>query len=135
MEEKSFAGNGGSFADAQHLTAEFICKLNSDRNPLPAIALGTNSSSVTATGNDYGFNYVFSRELEALGSSKDFLIAISTSGSSKNIIYLLKKAKELKMPIALLTGPKKILKLAFMQISSAILLKFVKKLWIYNKYT
>ena len=102
-----FAGNGGSFADAQHLTAEFICKLNSDRNPLPAIALGTNSSSVTATGNDYGFNYVFSRELEALGSSKDFLIAISTSGSSKNIIYLLRKAKELKMPVALLTGPKK----------------------------
>ena len=74
---------------------------------MPAIALGTNSSSVTATGNDYGFNYVFSRELEALGSSKDFLIAISTSGSSKNIIYLLRKAKELKMPVALLTGPKK----------------------------
>ena len=55
-----FAGNGGSFADAQHLSAEFICKLHKDRNPLPAIALGTNSSSATAIGNDYGFENIFS---------------------------------------------------------------------------
>ena len=78
---------------------------------------------------------MFSVELEALGSSKDFLIAISTSGSSKNIIYLLRKAKELKMPVALLTGPKKNSEACVYAISSAIVLKFVKKLWIYNKYT
>ena len=102
-----FAGNGGSFSDAQHLVAEFICKLNYDRNPLPAIALGTNSSSTSAIGNDYGFEYIFSRELEAIGSPKDLVIAISTSGESKNIITLLKKARELKIKSVLLTGPKR----------------------------
>ena len=61
-----FCGNGGSFADSQHLTAEFISKLRFDRSPLPAIALGTNSSNLTAIGNDYGFEYIFERELIAL---------------------------------------------------------------------
>ena len=103
-----FAGNGGSFSDAQHLVAEFICKLNYDRNPLPAVALGTNSSSTSAIGNDYGFEFIFSRELEAIGSPKDLIFALSTSGESKNIINLLKKARELNIKSVLLTGPKKI---------------------------
>ena len=100
-----FAGNGGSFADAQHLVAEFICKFDLNRQPLPAIALGVNSSSTSAIGNDYSFQDVFSREIEALGSKKDLLIAISTSGESKNIINLLKKTKELSIRSVLLTGP------------------------------
>ena len=99
-----FAGNGGSFADAQHLSAEFISKLKTDRHPLPAIALGTNSSSVTAVANDYGYEYVFSREFEAIGNENDLLIAISTSGNSKNIINLIEKAKSLGIDFFVLTG-------------------------------
>ena len=102
-----FAGNGGSFADSQHLAAEFISKLNVDRNPLPGIALGTNSSSSTAIGNDYGFESIFSRELEAICNKNDFLIAISTSGESQNILKLLEKSKSLGIPNTLLTGPNK----------------------------
>ncbi len=102
-----FAGNGGSFADSQHLSAEFISKLNRDRSPLAAITLGTNSSSLSAIGNDYGFEFVFSRELEAIHSKKDIVIAISTSGKSRNIIELLKKANSLGIKSALLTGPNK----------------------------
>ena len=99
-----FAGNGGSFSDSQHIAAEFIGKLNKDRNPLASIALGTNSSSTTAIANDYGYDQIFSRELDALGSSKDLLIVLSTSGESKNILNLLSKAKEKKIKSALLTG-------------------------------
>ena len=98
------AGNGGSFSDSQHIAAEFIGKLNKDRDPLASIALGTNSSSTTAIANDYGYDKIFSRELEALGSSKDLLIVLSTSGESKNILNLLDKAKEKKIKSALLTG-------------------------------
>ena len=98
------AGNGGSFSDSQHIAAEFIGKLNKDRVPLASIALGTNSSSTTAIANDYGYDKIFSRELEALGSSKDLLIVLSTSGESKNILNLLDKAKEKKIKSALLTG-------------------------------
>ena len=82
--------------------------MNYDRNPLPAVALGTNSSSTSAIGNDYGFEFIFSRELEAIGSPKDLIFALSTSGESKNIINLLKKARELNIKSVLLTGPKKI---------------------------
>jgi len=99
-----FAGNGGSFADSQHLSAEFISKLKTDRRPLPSIALGTNSSSVTAIGNDYGYQYIFSRELEAIGNSRDLLIAISTSGNSENILNLLEKAKSMSIEFFILTG-------------------------------
>lgn len=98
------AGNGGSFSDSQHIAAEFIGKLNKDRNPLASIALGTNLSSITAIGNDYGYDQIFSRELDALGSAKDLLIVLSTSGESKNILKLLNKAKEKKIKSALLTG-------------------------------
>ena len=89
-----FAGNGGSFADSQHLSAEFVCRFMMDRNPLPSIALGTNSSIMTAAGNDYGYEKVFSRELEALGQKNDIFIAISTSGNSQNIIEAVKVAQK-----------------------------------------
>ena len=99
-----FCGNGGSFADSQHLTAEFISKLRFDRNPLPAIALGTNSSNLTAIGNDYGFEYIFERELIALYGEHDIFIPISTSGNSENIIRAIKKAEELGIKTYGLTG-------------------------------
>ena len=99
-----FAGNGGSFADSQHLAAEFVCKFNSDRIPLPAISLGTNSSTLTAIGNDYGYEYIFSRELKAIGTQKDVLIAFSTSGNSKNIINLINQADALTIPFYIFTG-------------------------------
>lgn len=102
------AGNGGSFSDSQHIAAEFVGKLNHQRIPLASIALGTNLSSVTAIANDFGYDQIFSRELEALGSEKDYLIALSTSGESKNIIKLLETAKLKKIKTALLTGPKMI---------------------------
>lgn len=99
-----FAGNGGSFADAQHLSAEFISKLLTDRNPLPAIALGTNSSSTTAIGNDYGFENIFSRELEALANPNDIFLAFSTSGNSQNIINALKKCEDKSINYFIFTG-------------------------------
>ena len=99
-----FAGNGGSFSDSQHLAAEFVCKFNSDRIPLPALALGTNSSNLTAIGNDYGFEYVFSRELKAIGTEKDMVIAFTTSGNSKNIINLINQAEEMEIPFYIMTG-------------------------------
>src|SRR5579862_5448623 len=81
-----FFGNGGSAADAQHLAAEFTGRYLRERRPLPALALSTNSSSVTAIGNDYGFELVFSRQLEALGRDGDVAIGISTSGNSRDVI-------------------------------------------------
>ena len=81
-----FAGNGGSFADSQHLAAELVSRLQFDRAPLPSLALGTNSSSTTAIGNDYGYDFIFSRELQVIGNSNDIFIPISTSGKSKNIL-------------------------------------------------
>lgn len=99
-----FAGNGGSFADSQHLAAEFISKFLYDRNPLPAIALGTNNSSISAIGNDYKFQDIFSRELNALGSFKDIFIPISTSGESKNLIEAINVANAKGMKVVSFTG-------------------------------
>ena len=99
-----FAGNGGSFSDAQHITAEFVCKFASDRNPLPAITLGTNSSNLTAIGNDYGFEYVFSRELKAIGKKEDLVIAFTTSGKSKNVLRLIEESESLGVPSFIFTG-------------------------------
>ena len=99
-----FFGNGGSFADAQHLTAEFISKLRVDRNPIPALALGTNSSNLTAIANDYGYEKVFIRELQALANSNDLLIPISTSGNSKNIISAIEYANSKSLNTIGLTG-------------------------------
>jgi len=81
-----FAGNGGSFADSMHLTAEFVSRFQQERQALPAIALGTNNCNLTAIGNDYTFDDVFARELKALGYFEDIFIGISTSGNSENII-------------------------------------------------
>ena len=100
-----FAGNGGSFSDSQHIASEFIGRLNIDREPLPAICLGCNSSSTTSIANDFGFECIFSRELKALFSKNDALVALSTSGESENIIELIKTAKELKIITVLMTGP------------------------------
>ena len=75
-----FCGNGGSFADSQHLAAEFVSRLRFDRAPLASIALGTNSSNISAIANDYGYDQVFTREILALADEKDVLIPISTSG-------------------------------------------------------
>ena len=73
-----FAGNGGSFADAQHLSAEFVSRFKFDRAPLASLALGTNNSAISAIGNDYGYHQVFSRELEAVAKAGDIFVAIST---------------------------------------------------------
>lgn len=86
-------GNGGSAADSQHIAAELVSRYNYDRPGLPAIALTTDTSALTAIGNDYGYEKVFSRQIEALGQSKDVLIAISTSGNSPNILKALETAK------------------------------------------
>lgn len=99
-----FAGNGGSFADSQHLAAEFISRLQFDRAPVPAVALSTNSSSMSAIGNDYGYDQVFSRELRALASIKDVFIPITTSGNSPNILAAVAVAKEFGVRTMGLTG-------------------------------
>ena len=89
-------GNGGSAADAQHLAAEFLVRLrpNINRKPLPIITLGQDTSTITACSNDYSFEKLFSRNLEALYKKGDILITISTSGMSKNIIHVLNYAKK-----------------------------------------
>jgi len=92
-----FCGNGGSAADSQHLATEFVVRLSSknDRRALAAISLTTNSSILTACANDYGFDNIFSRQLEALGRKGDVLCAISTSGNSANVINAVSKAREM----------------------------------------
>ena len=87
-------GNGGSASDSQHLAAEFVNRFRMERRPLPAIALTTDTSILTSIANDYSFDEVFKRQVEALGSDGDVLIGISTSGNSKNVISALKKARE-----------------------------------------
>jgi D-sedoheptulose 7-phosphate isomerase len=88
------AGNGGSAADAQHIAGEFLSRFNFDRNPLPAIALTTDSSVLTAIGNDYGFERTFERQVRGLGKHGDVFIAISTSGRSPNVIAALQAARD-----------------------------------------
>jgi D-sedoheptulose 7-phosphate isomerase len=92
------AGNGGSAADAQHLAAEFVVRLSVHRAALRAIALTTDSSILTAAGNDYGFDHIFSRQLEALGQPGDLFLAISTSGNSPNILKALHQAGKMSIP-------------------------------------
>lgn len=88
------AGNGGSAADAQHIAAEFVCRFNFERPGLPAMALATNYSMITAAGNDYSFDDVFSREIEANGRSGDIFIGISTSGNSTNILNAIEASRQ-----------------------------------------
>jgi D-sedoheptulose 7-phosphate isomerase len=94
-----FCGNGGSAADAQHLAAEFIVRLRPhvNRNPIPAITLAQDTSTLTACGNDYSFDDIFLRPFKALVKKDDILICISTSGNSKNILKVLKEAKKEKI--------------------------------------
>lgn len=99
-----FCGNGGSAADSQHLAAELMGLFLIDRSPLPAIALTTDTSALTAIGNDYSFENVFSRQVCGLGQSGDVLIGLSTSGNSRNVVKAFKTAKELGLSTIGLTG-------------------------------
>jgi D-sedoheptulose 7-phosphate isomerase len=92
-----FCGNGGSAADAQHWAGELVSRFYFDRPGLPGIALTTDSSILTAIGNDYGFDYVFARQVEALGQAGDVLVAISTSGRSPNIVRAIEAARVREM--------------------------------------
>lgn len=98
------AGNGGSFADAQHITAEFVSRFKFDRKPLASLTLGTNNSNISAIGNDYGYEQVFSRELEAVAKANDVFIGLSTSGNSANILLAVNKAISLGIQVVCLTG-------------------------------
>lgn len=99
-----FCGNGGSAADCQHLAAEFVNRFLMERPPLPAIALTTDTSILTAIGNDYGFDLIFSKQVQALATEGDVLVAISTSGNSANIVEALKTARERCITTVGITG-------------------------------
>ena len=98
------AGNGGSAADAQHIAAEFVSRFKFDRPGLPSISLATDTSILTAIGNDYGYEHLFSRQLESLGNSGDVFIGITTSGNSENILNAFKTANDMSMTTIALTG-------------------------------
>jgi len=97
-------GNGGSAADSQHFAAEMIGRLKRDRDPLPAIALSTDTSILTAIGNDYSFDVVFRKQVEGLGKPGDVLIAISTSGNSGNVLQAVEAARERDITSIALVG-------------------------------
>ena len=99
-----WCGNGGSASDSQHIAAELVGRFKKDRPALRSIALTTDTSILTSVGNDYGFDQIFSRQLQALGSSGDILVGISTSGSSKNILNAFKVASDLGITSIALTG-------------------------------
>ena len=97
-------GNGGSAADSQHIASELIGRFKMDRSPLPAIALSTNTSILTSLGNDYSYEVIFSRQVQALAKKGDILIAISTSGRSGNVVEAVKTAKNIGLKTIALTG-------------------------------
>lgn len=97
-------GNGGSAADSQHIAAEFVGRFAFDRAPLPALALSVNTSCLTAIGNDYGFDFVFARQIEALGRGGDVAIGISTSGNSPNVLLAMTTAKRMGIHTVAFTG-------------------------------
>jgi D-sedoheptulose 7-phosphate isomerase len=99
-------GNGGSAADAQHLAGEFVCRLKLCRSALPALALTTNTSILTAWGNDESFRSIFSRQVEAFGRPGDVLIAISTSGNSANVLHAAEIARKIGLRVIGMTGAK-----------------------------
>jgi D-sedoheptulose 7-phosphate isomerase len=99
-----FAGNGGSAADAQHLATEFVSKLEKDRDPLPALALTTDTSVLTAIGNDYGFDEIFSRQIKSLARAGDVFFGITTSGASINVLNAFKICKNLGISTIALCG-------------------------------
>jgi D-sedoheptulose 7-phosphate isomerase len=97
-------GNGGSAADAQHLAAELVCRFRVDRPAVPAVALTTDTSALTAIANDYGFERVFARQVEALADAGDLLVAISTSGNSANVVEAAVQAQSMGCTVVALTG-------------------------------
>lgn len=97
-------GNGGSSSDASHIAGEFVNRFQKDRPPLPAIALNTDMAVITSIGNDYGFNLVFSRQVETLAKEGDIVIAISTSGNSPNVIAAVETARKMGITTIGLTG-------------------------------
>lgn len=97
-------GNGGSAADAQHFSAELVGRFERERPGLPAIALTTDTSLLTAVANDYAFDQVFAKQVRALGRKGDVLLALSTSGNSGNVIAAIEAAREREMPVVALTG-------------------------------
>lgn len=99
-----FAGNGGSFADAQHLSAEFISRFMFDRAPLASLVLGANNSAISAIGNDYGYEQVFARELQGVAKPGDVFIPITTSGNSRNIHVAVEQARNQGITTVALTG-------------------------------
>ena len=99
-------GNGGSAADAQHICAEFVSKFLKIRRPLPAISITTNTSNITSIGNDFSYDLIFSKQIDAIGNKGDVLFAITTSGKSKNILKAISAAKKKNMKIIILTSKK-----------------------------
>lgn len=99
-------GNGGSAADAQHIAAEFVNRFEMERPPLPAISLSTDTSVITCIGNDYSFNDIFTKQIKALGLEGDILLAISTSGNSKNVIAAAETARDMGIYVAGMVGGK-----------------------------
>jgi len=97
-------GNGGSAADSQHIAAEFINRFRIERRPLPAIALTTDTSVITSIANDYSFDRIFSKQIEAIGKTGDILLAISTSGESENVIQAVLSAKKMGIYTSAFTG-------------------------------
>jgi D-sedoheptulose 7-phosphate isomerase len=99
-----FCGNGGSAADCQHIATELVVRLGRTRAALPALALTTDTSTLTAAANDFGFDQIFARQIEAHGRAGDLLVAISTSGRSANVLAAARTAKKLRMRTLALTG-------------------------------
>jgi len=100
-----WCGNGGSAADSQHLAAEIVGRFRRERRGLPSISLTTDTSILTAVANDYGFNHIFSRQVEALGNAGDLLVGISTSGNSPNVVAAIEMARSLGVTTVAFTGP------------------------------
>lgn len=99
-------GNGGSAADSQHFAAELVGRFTKNRKALPALALTVDSSALTAIANDWDFEYVFARQVEALGNAGDLLVVFTTSGRSKNVLAAIRAARKKKMRVIALTGEK-----------------------------
>ena len=99
-----FAGNGGSAAEAQHFAAELVGRFLKERSPLAAVALNTDTSALTAIGNDYGFEHVFARQVQAIGQAGDVLVGLSTSGRSKNVVLAFQAAQQKGLQTISLTG-------------------------------
>ena len=97
-------GNGGSSGDAQHITSEFVNRFEVERKEMPAISLNSDTATMTSIGNDYGYEYIFSKQINAIGCEKDVLMAFTTSGNSKNILEAINIAKKKNIKVLLVTG-------------------------------